>query len=379
MHPEEKLILFLRQNLISADQAAQELEVSKATLMAWVKKGKISAVYQRPNACLFLQQTIKAHKRNTNKLNSVPSKPRFHIQGTPLYKVEDEIVAAIGQMGRIKTIHVYFNHDDAVLDGFYYIDSDRPFGGLDSIRSARMILIDEYGEQLWAQCGTAGYGGTGPHDAEEIMRLLPSSGLIQVPPIPEEQIQKVFRDRVVKYDLHWKDETWQCFSQDSYMDPRKVEDSGSNDRPVSGSLYSYQGNLVLIGGDEHSWSDSSMPKRALQRYKHFIPSPVSYIYYPTQELAIKANRFAPYYPVDMDFHSAQAFQLIIQDKSGRELWLAPDIEKDKGITRQNSILELLELAGFDVSPYRKPGAVLSEWMTALLAPNSEEKPIRGFK
>ncbi|QNR65325.1 hypothetical protein IAQ67_15620 [Paenibacillus peoriae] len=356
--------LFLKNNLLYASEVTKILEISRSTLSLLKKNGELPAVIESTSGDIFLKQDVRAYLDRKNKLAStnLPT-PKFHDTKTELN--QDELQQNLAKMGRIETIYAYFDQDDAIIDGFYFIDDDKQLGALKWLQAPRLILIDEYGEQYWLHCGTAGYIGGGSRRTEEILQSLPSEGPAAVPEIPGELIELIFKHHIVKFVLDGIE--WRCYPKQSMFLTKNLKEK------VPASLYWYNDHLVLLQMTTPNGEDNEDTMQMLKHYSEFIKNPVSFIFYPNIEEAMKVDRFNP---TDSLFNSPEVYQLIIKDISGRELWLALDIYSQSPFHKPQSLKALLEYCGFNVNEQGISGRFI-EWLKVRISNNTE--PIQGTR
>lgn len=171
-----------------------------------------------------------------------------------------------------------------------------------------------------------------------------------MPAISQDDINKVFDRRVIRYVLdgdHWK-----VYAKDSASSPAG---NVNYDGPQA-QLVRYQGRLIMLQvNDRFSYRDQSL--MMVNHYKHFIPDPIGYRLYSQQD--------APYFRENghedsADYGTVRKYSLIIEDASGRELWLSPTLDDDS--QKESSLQELLKSAGVQVEA---PGtrSKFSDWLS----------------
>lgn len=361
----ETLRLFLKNNLLFSSEAAHLLGVSRPTITNLKNAGELLCVSESSKGDLYLLQDVMKYKQKRDGLQAfLPPEPLFHSTSSQLdiKRLQENL----GIMGRVEQIHIYFEQKDAIIDGFFYVSKTSQYGKLSIVHAPRFIIIDEYKKQLWLNCATAGYTGSGSRTSERILGKLPLMVSIEVPALSEEMINKIYEHRRVKYMLDQDD--WESFGEDSLFQPRSL---GIKEE-FPARFYWYEDRLVLL--QENSYSgEKSDALQLLQHYARFIPNPVAFIYYPSVDLAMAHDRFDPL--AEEGRHRA-VYRLIIRDMSGRELWLTPEIEEDGGFPKQNSIHELLKYCGFNLQTINDKSR-FSNWINAFIQPKTEEQVIVG--
>lgn len=304
-----------------------------------------------------------------------PKAPMIHLRNASFNAdTRQKIEEGFLRLEKIKKVQIYFSDDDAVMDGYYYLNDKRTHGRLESLSSPSMVLTDEDGDQMWIHCAKCGYGGSGPNSAKRILRMLPNEGFNQVPALSEDQLEAINEYRVVSFERIGNE--WVSSLQDSRFEPQ-MRLNREFKAPPQATLYRYENRFVMLQGQENPYSeqeDNGIAKRTLKEYTHFIPHPVAFTFYNDPELAIERGHICP-----DTVHSNQAgiYPLIIQDKSGRQLWLQPYVERDQPFEHQDTVKDLLASVGFDLSSYEKQVKPIN--FLSFLMPRKEQEQERVIK
>ncbi len=321
---------FLAKNVLLTSDVCEILEVSKQRVAKLTQDKVIIPFKQAKNGTLlYYRGDILQYKYEKNKNESsyhmYNQAKAIGFEGTTdrAIKFYDE---NIGEFDEITNIYFYFGNLDAAIDGYYIPDTLQSESGLYNLRTPTCVLKDKNGQQMWLTGVLCGYAGTGPHGA---VKLLKKIG------IKENIAEAVFQKRVVKFI---KDgEKWETISRDESVD--SFDRIG---RDLEASLYFKDDKLILLQ-DKRNYAEHRGVDY-LEKYGAFVPDIVEIRVIPDRNTAIKngyykENLYGRMSPIDY-------YQLILVDKSGRELWLNALLDEKRRIKDNKNVLELIETCGF---------------------------------
>lgn len=340
---ENDIKMMIRNNVITTVKAAEILQVSKQTVSDLVKNSELEPVLSTTQGTMFLRSEVEELYRKrcfgSNPLNRSKINPIFFQSGATdknvefFYKNKDKFSSA-------SAIYIFFHEFDSILNNFYQQAKGFYYGELQRVDTPHMIIKNDNLEELWLAGCNCGYGGTGPHGTE---RILKEYG------IKDEDINEIFSNRVVKYFKNENDE-WEVHSHDS-----ELKDMFKNE--VSAGIYLFRNQLALIQDYTYKVSIDAEPERIIEKYRAFIPNPIEVVIMNKEQAQL--NGFvAPGY-----FQEEHAYRLIMKDATGRQLWLDTDIDDEKPLYKQNNVVQFLKYCGFELDTNKK---LLSETMLSWL-------------
>lgn len=348
---------FLKSNLLWASEVAGMLGVSQQRVSVLRKNGELVPIKVSPKSSIYLKQEVLEYMRDHKLIPRYgsPQKPKlWHYSGTS-YKGLSFFKDNIKELGKIIRVSVFFLEIDAAVEGHFAIDESRKYNNFYDLDIPHMVIRDENGEEIWINSLNCGYGGAGPNKTRSALEHID---------IPESLSKEVLYYPIVNYVLN-EGGQWEVFSRESDFDFRHSEDFHKANEAMR--LRWYDGHLLLT---ENIMEDERDILFALERYWSFIPEPVEFIYYPSDEQAIADGCF--------DGNTLKAYRLVIRDTSGREMWLRPDIEEGKSLTKQAQLLKVLEFCGFDI-PAEGMDKRIKRWLGAFLNNIEPEAPHIGIK
>lgn len=342
---------YLRENLLTTKQATEFLKISKSYLLKLVKEDLLEPAFESPQGVLFFKDAILRYKVYKDKNSSL------HYKHQPVAILENnyfdsmEFKKALEHLNKIERIHIYSESLDAALDGCYGSHPNEWLIGLEgaeAVRSPRLVVVDQLGEKVWSFCGA----GTGMREGERLLKWI--SKEYDLPIIPINDINKLFDYRVIRYVLHG--DCWIVNVEENA--PTKVYDRNLIDLQLP--LVQYRKNLIMLQSNYLFKSDRNS-MTIINRYERFIPNPIGYYF---NSIADTPAFLDAGHLVTSDNKTMEKYPLIIEDASGRQLWLNTNLEANAQM--KFSIKELLESAGIKVKLPDEPENII-QWLTKCLS------------
>lgn len=319
------LRLFCRHSILTTTEVAKKLNVSRQRVYKLIKNGELSPIKQTPQTSLFLLADIQQYLIRQGNHYPYPAKTPpmfFDRSGVP----KDNIKYFRNnrhKLDDIQSVYVYFDEIDAVLGNHYMPSEDIRFGSLIGLDIPGLILQDTRGNQMWLRGCNCGYGGAGPNGTATILKECGFS---------EEQISYVFNYRIVRLLRDEKGNT-EISYHNSEIDSFDADSGHAN-------LYFSENRLVLV--QDNFYLRTKPLVNTLIKYMAFIPHPVEFMLFPTDEMAKEHGYFLP------GIHGEEVYNIIIQDISGKQLWLSTFVDELEPIELQQDVKDLLDLTGFQL-------------------------------
>lgn len=323
---------FIRFNVLTTSEAAELAQISKSMINKLVDDEIIIPVKKSAQGVLFLKSDIEDYIKS-KKRHVQPCSIRKEI----LYEKEANTRDCVkffkehrSQLSQIDAIFVYFNNLDAILDDFYEISYTNGFGGIKYLDNPFLVIRDVDGKEIWLGGCNCGYGGTGPHGTADILKFLVQEGTLPESKFTKDYIDKLIWNRKISIKRNEKG-IWEVNSSQSSFDDI---DSGA-------SLYSFNDTLVLIQEPNYYKNESAL--KVINAYQAFIPKPINIQIFPTNEMAEEEG-----FVLIRNFRNIRKriYNIIITDKSGRQIWLHSYFNDKKNIINNPSIKSILESCGF---------------------------------
>lgn len=229
----------------------------------------------------------------------------------------------IRKLRDIVEVNIYFDERDAVIDNYFEPLKDYYFNDLQYISVPHMILKDINDKEMWLAGVNCGYVGKGTRGSKEILEHLE---------IPQDIIDLVDKYRVIKIkkDLQTKEFI------------KEYSDSKFKNADASVQIFFRKDRLVIIEDKRYAWKREINPSKIVEEYEAFIPSPEGIKIFITYDQAKEYG-----YISKGNFGYEEPYRIIIEDRTGRELWLNPIIYSEKALSEQPVIQELLIDCGFE--------------------------------
>lgn len=315
-------------NVLTSSEVAELLQVSRQSINSYVREGLLEPfkntqngmLFYRPDIQNYLEESSKHIFRDTGKITHFSGNTRDSLK---FYNDNKEY------LDEVIAIFAYFDDFDAIMDGFYMRDDYFDYGELKALKCPSFILRDKLGKEMWLDGCNVGYVGEGPRGSIQIMKEL---GLT------EDKCEKIEQYRVVKFLKN--NNEWEEFLHNSLIDesPRRHIIGEPSAR-----IFMYDNRLVLLQSDHAKWDAN--PLWLIEKYKVFIPNPVSISIFETND---QAKEYGYYFP-SLTTYNEHLFKVIITDESGRQLWMNPNISTRTSIKKQEKIRNIIDYCGFEIN------------------------------
>lgn len=334
----------VKNNALSTSEVAEILEVTKQTVLNYVNEGKLAVlkksqsghIFYKPDVLKFrferMGNSLYSNQKSINQFNGSTSK-------TVKYFMEN-----ISNQGEFNRISIYFNLFDAIIDGHFKAKEPiDDFSGLHSITAPTFVMKTRYNEEWWFNGCNCGYGGEGPHGSETILRKLG---------IEQEMIDKLFYSSIVKYikgEIGWEIIAF----KEKYEDYNRCESVAL--KGVDVDILLKDDNLVMIQEYSSHW-DFNL-KALIEHYRKFIPEAEEIHIYQSKESAKDAGY---YYS-----QNQLTYQVIVIDKSGRELWLYYPLSENEKLSSNKEIVGLIQACGLNSKSLQENGTfinLIKKWL-----------------
>lgn len=322
--------LYVKENVLTISEVTEILNVSRQMIREYVKKGDLLVAKETPNGLLFLKEDVMSFK--DKDYYSLVEKRLFNKKEIHGHGITKQCVRYFEKKIKyrsqeIASIRIYFNEYESLLDGYFTFEEKYVDNQLIYVTSPNFVIEFNNNEEIWLDGCNCGYGGTGPHGSAEILEMIG---------IEKELINKLFYHRAVSYFKENGNWTVEIIEKRNANNPwRELTDA-------LGKVYLFNGNLVLLeDAKNHMYWDKSNRDNFINKYIDFIPQPISVTIY-TQEDAINTGHFKT------DFGRTVYYQVILKDRSGREIWFQSYIDENTPISKQKTVAEILESIGVEI-------------------------------
>lgn len=343
---------FIYANALFSSEAAEILQVSRQRLSAIVKEGGLSPIKKDTQGMLFLRSDVENYRINkTNNLSNriVDSSSNTH-QSVRFF--EDHI----SSLSIIQSVFIYFSKVDAAISNFYMPTDFCTNKGLKYVDTPHFVIRDTTGKELWIKNCNCGYGGEGPHGTKDILCKLRDNYNFKLA-CTDDDLESLIYEKVINIYYNGTD-TVDIITRDS------IEDLSPG---LSVNLFYINNHLILAQDTKRFYSSKNEQcSDILSQYISFISQPTEMVLLPTKELSISLGYVVP----SFDFTDEQAYQCIIRDMTGRELWLQLQIKDNMPLYEQKDVVACLEFLG--VEPER-PSSRLKEVFKRMIS--SQVAPI----
>lgn len=352
-------------NVLTTAEAAERLNVSKQRISAMVKEGKLTPVKRDSQGMMFLLAEIIDYQfRNPTR---DMSKYFFDMNDSTTSNL-NYYKENIDKLGDLRQIHIFYYDYDAVINNFYSEGDMFLTPQLRNIAAPRMVIRDVQGKEMWLGGCDCGHMGIGAHGTMKILMDLNARGKMPLP-CPEEELENViFFNTVVNLFIDSETEKTHFTST-----KRSVMDKG---RPSMTSymntdeIYLHNSNPVFLQDTYYIFRDE---EEFFNHYRSFVPNPKEILIY-TDPIAAREDG----YVVSDNFpkFKEEPYQMIIKDKSGRELWLQSKLSKWMDPKKDANIRNILTSCGFELNDGES--AKLLGWLDKgmSLITGKKEQPIR---
>lgn len=316
---EEYHRLFIETQLVSFEEAAEQIQVTQDQLKSFIKEGMIEPFVKKRGSILFHQRNVEQMQKQVATERKGTESEYFIDERKGITQYSKSFFHDhIDKLGDISHIFIYFYEADAAKDGFYRLErSDKERGNFRDLESPNMIIRDTQGKEMWLYGCNCGYSGEGPHGSKDILAELG---------FPKEQQDHIFYHRVVKY-FRKEDDSWEIIGHgpSPFKYPRLYKDSLA----------------VRISFDDPldiTWIRS------------FIPDPIKF---QVLENVEEANDQG-FIPHPWELRDRHWYPFVVTDRSGRTALIKPS-ENYKADEYIPILLDLFDfkIQSLDKSPWSK--------------------------
>ncbi|WP_077324128.1 hypothetical protein [Virgibacillus siamensis] len=231
---------------------------------------------------------------------------------------------------------IAFDEFDLFYRGFYSLEQDLVDKHLYSITTPDMVLKNEQDEELWLNNYKCGYGGTGAHNSESLLKKCN---------IPNEFIDKVFSHDVFELKRH-----------NDLFNFSGVSNSVFRNQSFSlNNVYSDGEKIIFIQEADpfnRKLNTTSQDRMFdfISKYRQFFLSTITRIsIFPTKQDAVSRG----YYKKNIYRNHNKIFQLIIENEY-EQMWLNPLFEKKSNVLLEPEIQNILEVLDVTVNTKVRP-------------------------
>lgn len=327
----------IENDLLFSSEAAEFLGISKQRLAVLEKEGRIKSIKHSNSGILFLKQDL-LNFQHKETFHSTKLKSLVGITSTSLNYYDEHKL----ELGDIYRITIYEYEIDAIHDGNYE-KSDNSFGDRLFKLDVPLMIIKGTKNEMWLGGCTCGYSGTGPSGSVKILTEL---GIHK----PEDTIgYKIIE--YVKINNVWKLSICREHSIDDDIDKK-----------VNMRFFSKDDKLVLL--QDNDLLSNSQVINTLFMFKDFMPNPYQITLYPNRNEAENNGYFFKSYN---EIHTI-VFQMILEDKTGNQIWLPYYFDPRKIVYEDLTIQKVFEMCNFDLPEVTKFDK-LKHWFNLIIFNN----------
>lgn len=329
--------LYISQNVLTISEVTEVLNVSRQMVREYIKKGELTPVKETPNGFLFLKDDVMQFK----------DKEYYYLLEQRLFKKKEIIGEGVTRKGldyfskylendckSINSVRLYFDEYNALLDGYFTYIGDYADQQLMTVHSPLCVIGLKDGREIWFSSFNCGYDGEGPHSSETILKKI--------------GVEKNLTDELFNYDVvsYFKEnERWTVEKSNNKTQLTRERLFGKLSN-VTGKVFLFNGNLVLLEDSKYRLYWDADQSQFINKYLDFIPQPIS-VSILTKNEAIKTGHCR------MEFGNVVYYQVILKDRSGREIWFQRYIDENESMKKQKSALDILESIGFKIKDSEK--------------------------
>ena len=327
----------IENDLLFSSEAAEFLGISKQRLAVLEKEGRIKSIKHSNSGTLFLKQDL-LNFQHKETFHSTKLKSLVGITSTSLNYYDEHKL----ELGDIYRITIYEYEIDAIHDGNYE-KSDNSFGDRLFKLDVPLMIIKGTKNEMWLGGCTCGYSGIGPSGSVKILTEL---GIHK----PEDTIgYKIIE--YVKINNVWKLSICREHSIDDDIDKK-----------VNMRFFSKDEKLVLL--QDNDLLSNSQVINTLFMFKDFMPNPYQITLYPNRNEAENNGYFFKSYN---EIHTI-VFQMILEDKTGNQIWLPYYFDPRKIVYEELTIKKVFEMCNFDLPEVTKFDK-LKHWFNLIIFNN----------
>lgn len=330
----------VRDEVMTASEVADLLGVTRQQLVNLEKKKRLLPVVQKKGINLYIKCDVEEYQKIKSKAQTIIPQPVIGHGVTQ--KCYDHIKNELPNKGDIEAIFIYFNYIDAIMDGFYTTYEIAKRDQLMKLNVPTFIVKYSNLNEVWYEGLNCGYGGTGPHGSVDV--------LTKFFDVPKEIAEQVFYAKYMK--LYREGAKWRCICdiREAYKNDGKSTYEIESFKSVS-KIMLFNNKLVLLQEKSSRYWNEDEARNFLNSNLSFISYAKRITIYP-RDLAIKTGHYIN------SSVGETIYQSVIEDVSGRELWLNNYVDENTPIHRQDTIGEILRKLDFDVvEDYKKQGVL----------------------
>lgn len=318
----------VRDEVMTASEVADDLGVTRQQLVNLEKKERLMPVVQKKGVNLYIRCDVEKYRAIKNKAQIIVPQPIIGYGVTK--KCYEHIKNELPNKEDIEAIFIYFNYADAIKDGFYTTSGIAKRDVLMKLNVPTFVVKYSNLDEVWYEGLNCGYSGTGPHGSFEI--------LTQFFNVPNKIAEQVFGARYMK--LYREGAEWRCICELREIYKNAMESEIDSFKSIS-HLMLFNNKLVLLQEKNSRFWDEDEAKNFLNSNLTFISYAKKLTIYP-RDLAIRTGHYIN------SSVGETIYQIVIEDVSGRELWLNNYVDEVTPIHRQATIGEILEKLDFDL-------------------------------
>lgn len=297
---------YLKDNIISTNEACEYLNISRQTLYNYVNQGKLtplkqqsgsSSIYYFPDVCSLKN---KLYDDNIQSVNDIPHKVFKECDFGNVFTV---LKREIPDISSVVSIKLYGNSENAVADGYFYIKCHSSPNLPTYAYGPHCVITLNNGKEKWFD--SKDFGANRIPSAKLIL-LLKELG------IEDTLINVLFKFDIVEY--YQENKQWKY---------RVEELQPLHSLHINTAAYFlFKNSLILFFGiayDLFFLSDIE-PDYLINSLRCFVPNPESIRFLP-RDYALSSGRYI------MSYKGESIARMILRDESGREVWF-PQIHSD---------------------------------------------------
>ena len=320
----------VRDEVVTATEVADILGVTRQQLGNLEKKNLLIPVVQKKGINLYLKCDVEEYLSKKSKAQTIVPQPVIG-QGVTRKCVE-HIRDELPNKQDVEAIFIYFDYADAINDGFYTTYKVAKRDTLMRLNVPTFIVKYSNLDEVWYEGLNCGYGGSGPNGSVDV--------LTNYFDVPQEIAQYVYYSLYIK--LYREGTEWRYIYE--LRDVYKKDYNPSYElESLKGStqLMLFNSKLVLLQEKTSRYWDEDETESFLNNNLSFISYAKKITIYP-RELAIRTGHY-----INSSIGET-VYQIVIEDVTGRELWLNNYVDERTPIHKQATIGEILEKLDFDL-------------------------------
>jgi len=336
---------YIRTNVLSVPEVADALHLTKQRIYALIKAGQLKPAKSDAVTLITASELNRFISGRIQKAQPKNSNSRYIVYfdaGTSKIKGEEFWEKYKKEIDFIYEIRIYANTQDAAVDGYYMIA--RPgFVLLHYYDAPSLIIKGNNGVSLWLESCNCGFDGTGPNETVRILLDAQKSGLLKLDNSKADWEKFIFCEKKCIISLN-EEETLICYAETESILGRDHKISYWQQLLTSTvQIFAAEdGGLVLVQSENPTFCDEIEKAHNLQIHMDFMPKPVSYSYFLTQEDAMKSGYCCP-----SRAGKITGYQLVLYDATGRQIWIEA-INSCPKLSKKEIISDLLAKIGYEL-------------------------------